>query len=243
MKYQKRTYRNRISKKDLVSFQVTIKETDLYIGADIDCKDPAVQSVHKHRESIEQYIRHNPSFLNSMIPVRVDAFAPSIIREMIEASVHCGVGPMASVAGAIARNVGLDLLKYSDNIIIENGGDIFLLLQHKDIIVGIFAGDSPVSYKVGIKIPCLGFPVGVCTSSGTVGHSLSLGKADAVCVISESSTLSDAAATSICNRVQRVGDIKSALDFGLHIEGITGVLIIMGDKLGMLGDIELISLN
>ncbi|MBW2545576.1 MAG: UPF0280 family protein [Deltaproteobacteria bacterium] len=146
---------------------------------------------------------------------------------------------MASVAGAIARNVGLDLMKYSDNVIIENGGDIFLRLMNKDATVGIFAGDSPLSYKVSLRIKCGGVPVGVCTSSGTVGHSLSFGRADAVCVTSESATLADAAATSICNRVRREGDIKEALDFGLRIEGVEGALIIMGDKLGILGDMEL----
>ncbi len=239
MEYRERTYRNRISKRGLVSFQVKIKETDLYINADSDCRDAAMQSVHRHREFIEEYIRHNPPFLNSMSPVETDEFAPAIIREMTEASRRCGVGPMASVAGAIARNVGVDLMKCSDNVIIENGGDIFLKLTNKDAIVGIFAGDSPLSYKVSIRIKHGGVPAGVCTSSGRVGHSLSFGRADAVCVTSESATLSDAAATAVCNRVRRAGDIKGALDFGLRIEGVMGVLIIMGDKLGILGNIEL----
>ena len=240
MEYQKRTYRNRISKKDLLSFQVQVKETDLYIGVDNDCKDAALQSVRRHRESIEQYIRYHPTFIHSMIPVTMDKFAPSIIREMIEISGRCGVGPMASVAGAIARNVGLDLMKYSNNVIIENGGDIFLRLSRQNVTIGIFAGDSPLSHQISIKIPCESALVGVCTSSGTVGHSLSFGKADAVCVTSESATLSDAAATSICNRVRKEGDIKNALDFGIRLEGVTGVLIIMGDKLGILGEIELV---
>lgn len=239
MEYHNRTYRNRISKNGLISFQVKIKETDLYMAADSDCKGEAVRSVRRHRESIEEYIRQNPRFINSMTPVEMDEFAPAIIREMIEASVRCGVGPMASVAGAIARNVGLDLMKYSDNVIIENGGDIFLRLMDKDAVVGIFAGDSPLSNKVSLRIKCGGAVVGVCTSSGTVGHSLSFGRADAVCITSESATLADAAATSICNRVRGEGDIKGALEFGLRIDGVEGVLIIMGDKLGILGDMEL----
>ena len=239
MEYRERTYRNRISKRGLVSFEVKIKETDLYISADSDCRDTAMESVHRHREFIEEYIRQNPPFINSIRPLETDEFAPAIIREMTEASRRCGVGPMASVAGAIARNVGLDLMKCSDNVIIENGGDIFLKLMSKDAIVGIFAGDSPLSYKVSIRLKCEGVPVGVCTSSGIVGHSLSFGRADAVCVTSESVTLADAAATAICNRVKREGDIKGALDFGLRIKGVMGALIIIGDKLGISGDIEL----
>jgi len=240
MEYRKRTYRNRISKGGLVSFQVKIKETDLYIGADTDCTDAALQSVRRHRECIEEYVRHNSSFMDSMTPVAIDAFAPAIIREMIEASGRCGVGPMASVAGAIARYVGLDLMEHSDNVIIENGGDIFLRLIDKDATVGIFAGDSPLSYRVSLKVKSGGAPFGVCTSSGTVGHSTSFGKADAVCVTSQSATLADAAATSIGNRVKREGDIKRALDYGMGIEGILGVLIIVGDKLGVRGDMELV---
>ncbi|MBW2599872.1 MAG: hypothetical protein JRC60_07335 [Deltaproteobacteria bacterium] len=130
---------------------------------------------------------------------------------------------MASVAGAIARNVGLDLMKHSDNVIIENGGDIFLKLMNRDAIVGIFAGDSPLSYNVSIRIKCNGTPAGACTSS----------------VTAESTALADAAATAVCNRVKRAGDIKEALDFGLRVEGVEGALIIIGDKLGILGNIEL----
>ncbi|MDO9516340.1 MAG: UPF0280 family protein [Syntrophales bacterium] len=240
MEYLKRTYRNRISKGSLVSFQVKVKETDLYIGAESDYTDAALQSVRRHREYIEEYIRHNPSFMDSMTPVAIDAFAPAIIREMIEASGLCGVGPMASVAGAIAQHVGLDLMEHSDNIIIENGGDIFLRLIDKDGTVGIFAGDSPLSYKVSLKVKSEGSPFGICTSSGTIGHSTSFGRADAVCVTSESTILADAAATSIGNRVKREGDIKGALEYGIGIKGVLGVLIIIGDKLGIRGDIELV---
>jgi len=239
MEYRRRTYRNRISKGSLISFQVKVKETDLYIGADTNCADSAHQSVQRHRQRIEEYIRQNPLFMDSMTPVTPDAFAPPIIREMIEASGRCGVGPMASVAGVIARHVGLDLMAHSDNIIIENGGDIFLRLIDKDAAVGIFAGDSPLSYRVSLKVNSGETPFGICTSSGTIGHSTSFGRADAVCVTSQSATLADAAATSIGNRIKREGDIKGALDYGMEIEGVLGVLIIMGDKLGIRGDIEL----
>ncbi len=240
MEYQKRTYRNNISKGKLLSFQVQIKETDLYISADVDCRDAAKQSVLRHRACLEEYIRHNPSFDKSLIPVAPDSFAPSIIREMIDSSGRCGVGPMASVAGAIAKHVGLDLMACSENVIVENGGDIFLRLVNKETAkIGVFAGCSPLSDKISLNIRPGETPFGICTSSGTVGHSKSFGKADAVCVISQSATLADAAATSICNRVKRAGDITGALGYGIGIEGVLGVLIIIGDKLGMMGEMEI----
>lgn len=83
-------------------------------------------------------------------------------------------------------------------------------------------------------------PIGICTSSGTVGHSLSFGKADAVCVISKSSTMADAAATAIGNMVCDKHDIKSALDHGTQIEGVLGIAIIIGEHFGAIGDLELV---
>lgn len=240
MKYQERTYRNRVSKKEnLVSFQIKVGETDLYISAGKDLTDIACTSVHKYRRFIEEYIKHRPQFLDSLVPIKPDEMAPAIIKDMLKASRISGVGPMASVAGAVAQHVGMDLLEHSDDVIVENGGDIFLKSE-TEIIIGIFAGESPMSHKVGLKILPEDMPLGICTSSGTVGHSLSLGRADAVCVTSKSASLADAAATSIGNRVRKERDIKAALESGAEIEGVLGILIIVGDKLGAYGAIELV---
>lgn len=238
MKYQERTYRNKLSTEKLVSFQITAGETDLYISAGKDLTQIALTSVHKYRGFIEEYIRHCPQFLDSLVPIKPDEMAPAIIKEMLNASAFSGVGPMASVAGAIAQYVGTDLLEHSDDIIVENGGDIFLKSK-SEMTIGIFAGESPLSYKVALTVRPEETPLGICTSSGTVGHSLSLGKADAVCVTSKSASLADAAATSIGNRVRKERGIKAALEYGAEIEGILGILIIVGDKLGAYGAIEL----
>ena len=240
MKYQERTYRNRVSRKEnLVSFQVKVGETDLYISAGRDLTDIARKSVHRYRRFIEEYIKHRPQFLDSLVPIKPDEMAPAIIKDMLKASRISGVGPMASVAGAVAQYVGMDLLEDSDDVIVENGGDIFLKSE-SEITIGVFAGESPMSHKVALKIRPEDMPLGICTSSGTVGHSLSLGRADAVCVTSKSASLADAAATSIGNRVRKERDIKAALESGAEIEGILGILIIFGDKLGAYGAIELV---
>lgn len=239
MKYQERSYRNRVSKKNLVSFQVKVGETDLYISVEKHLTEIALESIYKYRRFIEEYIKHRPQFLDSLVPIKSDEMAPAIINDMLESSRISGVGPMASVAGAIAQYVGLDLLKHSNDVIVENGGDIFLKSKH-EVNVGIFAGESPLSYKIALKIRPEDTPLGVCTSSGTVGHSLSLGRADAVCVTSKSVSLADAAATSIGNQVRGEGDIKTAIKMGASIEGVLGILIIVGDKMGAYGAIELV---
>jgi len=236
--YQPRTYRHWVEGKDLVAFNVTIKETDLYIRAGIDLTRQASRIVHKYRYQLEGYISGHPDFARSLKPLAVRRFAPEIVREMAQAGQAAGVGPMAAVAGAIAERVGRELLTYSREIIVENGGDIFLQVQSRRTI-GIYAGDSPLTGKIGLEIEPEATPLGICTSSGTVGHSLSFGKADAVVAVAPSTALADAAATAIGNRVGGVGDIDKATEFGRGIDGLTGLVIIVGDKVGAWGDVRL----
>jgi len=239
MKYEERTYRSLINKDNLISYPVKISESDLFISSDTDLSVKALESLAMQRNALESYISKYPDFRTSLLPVREDPLAPPIIRDMINLSKPCGVGPMASVAGAVAEFVGNDLLNLSENIIIENGGDIFLKSK-KDVTISIFAGESPLSYKVNILLKAKKTPMGICTSSATVGPSLSFGKADAVCVLSKSAILADAAASAIGNRVQTKKDIKKALEFGIGIQGIRGIVIIIKNDMGAIGDVEFI---
>ena len=146
---------------------------------------------------------------------------------------------MASVAGVMAEFVGKELLNFSKEIIVENGGDIFLkTLQNRT--VAIYAGESSLSGKIGIEVtPSMG-SVGVCTSSGKVGHSLSFGNANSVTVISKSTALADSWATSLANRVKSSLDIKETIECALKIEGVLGVVIIADDKIGFAGKIKIL---
>ncbi|MCX8118848.1 MAG: UPF0280 family protein [Desulfobacterota bacterium] len=239
--YERRTYRNLVTQNDLVRFEVVVKETDLLIRAKRDLFKKARDSVLAYRHQLETYIAQHPSFGTSLIPVGETDHCPEMIKEMLKASVRTGVGPMASVAGAIAQFVSRDLLPYSDEVIVENGGDIYLVSQ-KDRTIGLYAGSSPLSLRIGIMIEAGMTPLGICTSSGTVGHSLSFGKADAVCVLSKSGALADAAATAIGNVVKEKRDIEKGLEMGREIEGISGVLIVVGETLGLWGEIRLVRL-
>jgi len=240
--FEERTYRNLVKTKDLAPFRVTIRETDLFILANRRLEKEAKEAVIKYRWQIEQYIRYHPEFRESLRPIGSDPHAPKIVKEMLKASRLSKVGPMASVAGAIAEFVGKDLFPLSPEVICENGGDIFIA-SSQERVVGVFAGKSPLSLKVGLRIKPRDTPLGVCSSSGTVGHSISFGKADAVCVLSRSTSLADAAATSIGNLIEGKGDIEKGLDYGSKIQGVTGILIIVGEALGIRGDLELVNLN
>jgi ApbE superfamily uncharacterized protein (UPF0280 family) len=238
---EERTYRNLVKTDDLVTFQVIVKETDLLIRAAKDISREARESVLKYRHQIETYIERNPPFQGSLSPLLDDPYAPGIIREMIRTSQVAQVGPMAAVAGAMAESVSRDLLELSQEVIVENGGDIYLATS-RERTIGIYAGSSPLSLKLGIVLQPEDTPLGICTSSGTVGHSLSFGKADAVCILSKSAALADAAATAVGNRVQEGKDIDRGLEKGKEIEGVLGTLIIVGEKVGVWGDIRLTKL-
>ncbi len=240
--YQPRTYRHWIEGKDLVACNVTEKETDLYIRATSNLQRKARRLVLKYRRQLEKYIENNPEFQTSLEPLVISENAPAIVKDMAEAGAKAGVGPMAAVAGAIAEYVGRQLLEFTPEIIVENGGDIYLKILKKRV-VGIYAGDSPLTGKVGLEIEPRETPLGVCTSSGTVGHSLSFGKADAVVTIAGSATLADAAATAIGNRVKQPGDIDKALKYAQDIDGLKGVVIIIGGEVGAWGEVKLCETN
>ena len=239
--YEQRTYRNLVRTDDLVKFEVVVKETDLLVRAESNLSNETRESVLKFRHQLETYITMNPEFQRSLIPLAEDLHAPELVREMIRVSQLARVGPMAAVAGAIAEWVSKDLLKLSKEVIIENGGDIYLATA-RERTIGIYAGQSSLSLKIGIVIGPEESPLGVCTSSGTVGPSLSFGKADAVCILSKSAALADAAATAVGNIVQEKKDIDLGLERGREIEGILGTLIIVGEKMGVWGSIKLTEL-
>jgi len=232
------TYRNWITGKDLVSFTVTVKETDLYIRARQNLQSKAFRIVLKYREQLEKYIDRHPAFATSLTPVPVTSDAPTMVRAMIEAAAKAGVGPMASVAGAIAECVGTELLEYSPEVIVENGGDTFIRSLERRV-VGIYTGDSPFSGQLGLQIEPDDTPLGICTSSGTIGHSLSLGHADAAIVVSPSAALADAAATAVGNVVHHADDVPRALEVGQQIPGVTGVIVVKDDNIGCWGKVTL----
>jgi len=237
--YEPRTYRDKMIAEGLVSFRVVIKETDLHISACRELKKEAEDAVRKYRQDLEGFIVKQPVFLSSLKPLDVPPTAPHIVKRMSEAAQKADVGPMAAVAGAIAELVGKELEPLSREIIVENGGDIFIhTLKFRTI--AIFAGDSPLSNRVGIEISPEQSPLGVCASAGKVGHSLSFGSAEAVVVLSKDTALADAAATSIGNKVRKVADIEKALNWGKTVDGILGIIVIKEDQVGAWGDLKLI---
>jgi ApbE superfamily uncharacterized protein (UPF0280 family) len=209
----------------------------------MDVSVTALDLIRHYRNQLENYIGRNPGFQAAMSPLPLDRLAPTLVQEMYRAASVAGVGPMAAVAGVIAEFVGLGLIERLGltEIVVENGGDIYLRRQG-EATVAIFAGTSPLSNKVGLRLRADQTPIGICTSSATVGPSISLGRADAVTVLSASTALADAVATRIGNETKDDRDINQALELAATIDGVRGVLIIKGENLGVWGDLELVGL-
>ncbi len=239
MTYEDRFYRGLSRPQDLICFEVKLKETDLFCCVSQDVRELIENRVIYYRNQLEEYIRKRPDFLRSLVPLEPDLFAPNIVKQMIAASGAVGVGPMACVAGAVAEFVGRDIEPVCDEYIIENGGDIQLRTR-KERLVLIYAKDSPFSNKLGIRLKPRDGAYGVCTSSGTVGHSLSFGRADAVCIIASSALFADGLATRLGNMVTKADDVGEALELGKTYEEVLGILIILGDKLGVWGALDLV---
>src|SRR5574340_705340 len=210
MVWEPRTYRNDTAASGLVTFEVVHGETDLQVSALSDLTGEATRVVAGLRADLEGYIGSHPRFAESFVPIDADADAPEIIRAMAAASSAAGVGPMAAVAGAVAERVARALSAHSAEVIVENGGDLFVIGSVPRRVL-LLAGDSPMSGRMALTLGVGMLPGAVCTSSGKVGHSVSLGVAHAVTVLAPDGAVADAAATAAGNLVHRPADIERAL--------------------------------
>lgn len=238
MVWEPRTYRQLVEPSGLVTFEVRNGETDLQVSASRSLAREAAVLVRAVREPLEAYVAAHPRFAESFVSVDVEDSAPEIVRAMAAAGRAAGVGPMAAVAGAVAERVARGLAVQSRDVIVENGGDIYLVGEGPRRVL-LDAGDSPLSRAVAIVLEAATLLTAVCTSSGKVGHSVSLGVAHAVTVVSPDGALADAAATALGNLVHGPDDIAAVLERAAAIPGITGTVAIAGDRIGAVGDIVL----
>jgi ApbE superfamily uncharacterized protein (UPF0280 family) len=237
--YEPRWYRDRQHPADLVTFGVAVKETDLWISADRNLEDEALAAIKEQRHDLETYIARDRVFLTTLKPHPVPSTAPPIAQDMARAAAAAGVGPMAAVAGAMAEAVGRRLLDHSRHVLVENGGDIFLASAGERVLEVLVTEKSPFYKKLFIRVPPAPDGMGICTSSGLIGPSLSFGKSEAALVMAPDAALADAAATAVGNLVTDEAAVDRALAFARSVPGVTGALVVIGEKVGMWGSVEL----
>ncbi len=241
MKLKERIYRDFTDSARWTSYRVTRDTSDLYIRSDTYLSSLAENALLNARTIIKEHIAGNSGFLTAMEPLSSPGVRASIIETMYNASTKAGVGPMAGIAGAIAEHTGKALTPYAEEIIVENGGDVWLSIQ-KPVTISLYPGNIHFSDRLIINIPKALTPCGICTSSGKMGHSFSYGRADAATVIAEDASLADCLATGACNMVKSADDIPEALDYAME-RGALGAVIVIGTEAGIQGAVELTQPN
>jgi ApbE superfamily uncharacterized protein (UPF0280 family) len=230
----------------MIKEKINIQETKINLKTDLENHN-LPDFIIKRRMEIINFSRRNPEFLSSLEPLIINE-APLIVKLMAKAAIKAEVGPMAAVAGSISQlSLSYLLEKGTKYSIIDNGGDIALKTNEK-VTIGLYSGISSLSGSIGFQIKAKQTPIGICTSSGTVGHSISFGRSDSVTVFASKSSLADALATSIANNAQGITNqdavqncLNRADDFK---ENFRGIIVVVGEHAGTIGKIpQLVKTN
>jgi ApbE superfamily uncharacterized protein (UPF0280 family) len=223
-------------------FRVVHHESDLLVGvphhSDLTGIEQCAEGeLIRLRAILLEHSKKDPHFLSALEPIGLSGPSSEEVATMISCGQLTGTGPMASVAGLFAEQVGKRIIESfgAMEVVVENGGDLYLR-NASDLVSVIHAGRSSLSDKMAFVVPAGEW--GICTSSGTMGHSFSRGQADAVTVIAESAPLADAWATAIANRIRGVADMERELEGLTAIPEIKGCAIIVENQVGIRGELE-----
>jgi len=197
--------------------------------------ETVVSEIRRQRKILEDYIARHGEFQTSLMPIELKPDAPESAKRMAVASKLVGTGPMAAVAGAMAQLAAeAAIKKQCAEVIVENGGDIYLQTS-EPVIIGLYPGKSEAAGGLAFSLQGKDMPVSICSSSGKMGHSMSLGMCDLATVVAKDAALADAAATQAANLVKTVDDVEPTLNQIAAIESVEGVVIIKDGQVGLAG--------
>lgn len=232
-------YRRNISTAGKYSYRLAYKYTDLYITSDAVISGKLREPLIRFYEQLKKVIRENKGFRESLYPLKTDRSWPAPVRDMCRSAALFGVGPMAAVAGAVCDSIAREVSDECSFLMIENGGDVYIKSANT-VKASLFTGSRYFPEILGISIGSGSTPCGLCSSSGMMGHSLSLGKSDLVTVVSESAAMADAAATAIANAVSTKPDIDRTIKKYIRYSQVKGLIILKDDRLAIWGDLQLV---
>jgi len=219
---QKRTYR-------------TFAHREAVIRICCEKFDAVTAEIVRQRRLLEEYIDRHRDFRVSFEPLELLADAPEVAQRMARAARLVGVGPMAAVAGAMAQCAGQAGIEAgAAEAIVENGGDIYLQAA-APVIIALGTGTAELAAKLAFSLQPDDTPISICSSSGKMGRSKSLGQCNLATVVAADAALADAAATQAANLVNTAEDVDQALERIAAIEGVDGVMIIKNDQVGLAG--------
>jgi ApbE superfamily uncharacterized protein (UPF0280 family) len=232
-------YRKNISVKGKYSYRLKYKYTDLFITCDREISKEVKEPVVSFYNGLEEVLSRHEVFGKSLTPVKIIDNYPPIIKKMCRAAEVFKVGPMAAVAGAVCDRIAQSISGSCDFLMIENGGDVYIK-SSIPVSAVLFSSSRYFRDRLNIRITADTTPCGLCSSSGIIGHSLSLGKSDLVTVMSESTVMADTAATAIANSIKEKADVDKALAHYRDYKQIKGLIIIKDDRLAIWGELQLV---
>ncbi len=238
-------YRSFAQSESLVRLSLRHKYSDLLIAVDRESWDPRIPTLAA-QALLEAYTRlegyKHPEWFSSFSPIAAFPDAPALVHRMSQASEEAGVGPMASVAGAVADLV-LERICASfalRHCAVENGGDCAVLCRDPSLIA-LGAGDSPFSGRLAVELPAGRW--GVATSSGTTGHSVNFGKADACTIVAQSGAEADAWATRCSNAIKDTRGMEAASKLTVGRESIAAFFACAGETMYYRGTLPLVPIG
>jgi hypothetical protein len=231
-------YRNNVQTREKYNWKIKYHYSDLLLSSDKNIVSLTKEPLKEIYCYLHRCFKEDHAFLKSLSPVSIKPGYPEIIKKMCLLSAEFNVGPMAAVAGTVNEFLAEKMNQYCGSLIIENGGDLYLRSK-KDRILGIYVKNKYFKDGISIRIKSENMPCGVCASSGTFGHSLSLGKCDLAVVLSKSAITADAAATAVANSISCKDDLLKSIEHFRNCRGIDGLLLIKEDQIGLWGNIEL----
>ena len=221
---------------EFVTSRIEIQETAATIASERRFIAGAVDAMKMARRDIERQIRKDRFFLTTLEPYDSGSCTSEITARMCAATKRAGVGPMASVAGAIAQ-AGLDAMVSNGcrHAWVDNGGDIALVLE-SPLTLEIFT--TPGSSKAfAFNLRTTGRAMGICSSSGKLGHSISFGDSDIAVAIADDAVLADAFATALGNEVKDRASLGKCFDILRNTKSVKGGLAMMDGTVAMYGEV------
>ncbi len=240
--YNFRFYRDWMTGENRSRISLIQGESDLLVLCPGDHRDEADRLLRQARAVVMKAASDIPGFCDSLAPIHFEGETHPLIRAMVDASSAWNVGPMASVAGAIAHHVAQGLSHSNSMVVVENGGDTFIF-SPEPVTFRVYAGEnSPFPVGFGFTVDASG-GISVCASSGRVGPSWSAGLADAVVAVAGEGAVADAAATSIANLIAGECTVDPVIESAAVRKDLTGLIVMAGNRMGVWGDLELVTLK
>jgi ApbE superfamily uncharacterized protein (UPF0280 family) len=221
---------------EFVTSGIEIQETAATIAAERRFIGGAVDAIKMARRDIERQIRKDRFFLTTLEPYDSGSCTSETTARMCAATKQAGVGPMAAVAGAIAQ-AALDAMiaEGCRHAWVDNGGDVALVLE-SPLTLEIFT--TPGSSKAfAFELRTTGRAMGICSSSGRLGHSISFGDSDIAVTIADDAVVADAFATALGNEVKDETSLNKCFDILRSAKAVKGGLAMIDGAVAMYGEV------